>query len=138
MNELKILSRFLGRNMCEEELQKVIDVVSKKRNLETISFTDFMNYMNKIGYRPATLAEVERVFKQMDTKRKGYLTMNDFLDSILAIKPHFPRNLIEDMFKQIDTDKTQRITLDSKLLIYFTPIRKFKYLFWLEFMTLFD
>lgn len=75
---------------------------------------DFIKYMNKIGYQPATMPQIESIFKMMDRDNSGYLTFNEIYDAIRRVKPNFPKQKIEELMSRIDADKNQKITFDGE------------------------
>jgi Ca2+-binding EF-hand superfamily protein len=75
--------------------------------------------MQKIEYKPPSMALIENEFSMLDRTNCGYITVNNFYDMMRRIKCNYSKKVIEDMVAAIDSDKNNRITLDEFMNLFY-------------------
>lgn len=108
-SEIGSLLYSLGREVTEEEIQKLLEECDKDKS-GSVELNEFIAYMEPFyKFSNDKIEEIVSAFKFFDLDGNGYINMEEFKNILTKFGGEFSLDEIESIFRQLDLNKDGRL-----------------------------
>ncbi|KAL9184707.1 LOW QUALITY PROTEIN: hypothetical protein ACHAXT_012677 [Thalassiosira profunda] len=114
--EVKEMTIRLGQPLSDERVKSIFNSMdtNKDGKVEAKEFLEwFTKEETKEGIKSYFHNKTLQIFKEIDTKKKGYLDEEELGDIAVRLGQSYTRRQIKDIFDEMDKDKNGRVEIDE-------------------------